>query len=320
MMSVCVKIKKTNWPKLILGLVVLFFLWNLKCEMPQIGQMSHVAYSMASGLPGTGRIPAGQIYGVTTDDGYDGRGVAAAVGALSKKVVTRIVYDGHVPATDYFAGTKQIYQAAYVMGGLLDSLDVKSYSIGAYLGRMREYLHTLGPYVDIWEIGNEVNGEWLGDTNAVIQKISGAFDIAKTSGAVTALTLYYNKGCWADPAHEMFRWIEVNLPLRMKTGLEYVLVSYYEDDCNDLRPDWAAVFARLAKAFPNSRLGIGEMGTTRTSAKRDHLSRYFKMSLPGVISEPRFVGGYFYWYFHQDMVPASKPLWAYFDHLLKLLP
>lgn len=271
-------------------------------------------------LPGTGRIPAGQLYGVTTDNGYDGAGVAASVGALSKKVVTRIVYDEGVAASDYLNGTRQISQASYVMGELLDSFYVKTYSTAAYLARMREYLQVLGSHVDIWEVGNEINGEWLGNTSEVIAKVSGAFDVAKAAGAVTTVTLYYNKDCWANPANEMFRWTEANLPERMKNGLEYVLVSYYEDDCNGLRPDWPAVFSRLATIFPNSRLGIGEMGTTKSGAKQDHLTRYYNLSLPGVIPQPRFIGGYFYWYYHQDMVPATKSLWAFFDDLLRGLP
>ena len=50
------------------------------------------------------------------------------------------------------------------MGEILDSFFVKNISTAAYGTRTTEYLNTLGDNVDIWEIGNEINGEWLGDT------------------------------------------------------------------------------------------------------------------------------------------------------------
>ena len=36
----------------------------------------------------------------------------------------------------------------------------------------------------------------------------------------------------------------------MKTGLDYLLVSYYEVDCHGHKPDWQQVFSQLATMFP----------------------------------------------------------------------
>lgn len=36
--------------------------------------------------------------------------------------------------------------------------------------------------VDIWVIGNEINGEWLGDTAGVVAKMTGAYDVVKAAG------------------------------------------------------------------------------------------------------------------------------------------
>ncbi len=41
-----------------------------------------------------------------------------------------------------------------------------------YKNRVKEYMGVLGNNVDIWEIGNEINGEWLGSKQSVINKIS----------------------------------------------------------------------------------------------------------------------------------------------------
>lgn len=271
-------------------------------------------------LPGTGRIPAGQIYGVTTDDGYNTTTLPDSIRSLSKPMATRIVYDEFVPATDYIAGTTAIYNVSYVMGLLLDSNYFTQYTVAAYANRAIEYYNALKSKVDIWEVGNEVNGEWVGPPADVAAKIAVAYDYIKGQGGVTALTLNYNRGCSASINNDMFYWIENYLPSRMKTGLDYVWVSYYEDDCLGYLPDWNEVFGQLAPMFPNSRVGIGEFGTTNPAKKADMIRRYYNLSIPGVINQGRFVGGYFYWYYMQDMVPKSKPLWSYLNGVLGSLP
>ncbi|MEY4630191.1 MAG: hypothetical protein RIQ81_311 [Pseudomonadota bacterium] len=277
------------------------------------------AARLNSEISKSSRIPTGTLYGITTDDGYDVADLIDSTSSLPRKVVTRIVFDPWIDASEYLPGTTAIYRAGYVMGELLDSFSMKEYSRTQYVRRAHEYLHRLGNVVDIWEVGSEVNGEWLGPTSSVAGKIAGAFDVFKQAGKVTALTLYYNAGCSA-PCHEMFAWANTNLPPRMKTGLDYVWVSYYEDDCLGLLPDWQAVFTRLRSMFPNSKLGIGEMGTTDPTAKQEMLARYYNLSRPGTITVPGFVGGYFYWFYRQDMVPKTNPLWAFFYDLLGGLP
>lgn len=91
----------------------------------------------------------------------------------------------------------------------------------------------------------------------------------------------------------------------MKQGLDYVWISYYEDDCNNLQPDWPQVFQKLATMFPNAKIGFGEVGSIHADKKADYINRYYNMN----INHPNYVGGYFWWYFSQDMVPMTKPLW-----------
>lgn len=135
---------------------------------------------------------------------------------------------------------------------------------------------------------------------------TGAYDKVKAAGKKTALTLYYNKGCYDKADHEMFTWTQANIPARMKTGLDYVLISYYEDDCNGLEPDWNTVFTQLAALFPNSYVGMGECGTTKSASKAAYVERYYGMQ----VDAPHYVGGYFWWYFREDMVPSTNALWT----------
>jgi hypothetical protein len=176
-------------------------------------------------------------------------------------------------------------------------------------------MNELGDNVDIWEIGNEINGEWLGPRDSVVRKMTDGYNIIKYAQKQTALTLYYNKNCWENHDNEMFRWVNQNVPQYMKENLDYVFVSYYEDDCNGYQPDWQKVFDSLYVIFPNSKLGIGECGTKKTSRKAEYMKRYYTMN----ITTPNYIGGYFWWYFKQDCVPYTKILWLTMSKLLSRL-
>lgn len=256
--------------------------------------------------------PSSTIWGVTVDDPWNVEPTVDALARLPRRPLARIVFDEGQPARAYAPVVASIHEVSDVMGELLDSFYVPTVGVPEYVDRAKEYLDTLGTTVDVWEVGNEVNGEWLGASSDVVAKVKGAYDLVKARGRPAALTLYYNEGCWESRDHEMFTWVSANVPASMRAGLDFVWVSYYEDDCNGLQPDWPAVFERLARIFPNAKLGIGECGTTRSAAKSSYLARYYTLDVP----EPRFVGGYFWWYFSSDMVPASRPLWQELHDLI----
>ena len=254
-------------------------------------------------------IDTTRIFGVTIDDPYTNiPEIKTALSSHCVKPTVRIVFDEFVDAADYVDPVTQIKTSAFIMGELLDSYYVDQYSVEQYINRATEYFNSLGNLVDIWEIGNEVNGDWLGNRDSVIAKIQGAYDIIEPTGKKTAITLYFNRDCYANVQNEMFTWINDNLPYSMKQGLDYVLVSYYEDDCNNVvlsRSEWQQVFDSLRVVFPNSKLGIGECGTTNASKKAECMNRYYGME----ITTPGYIGGNFWWYYKQDCVPKNMALW-----------
>lgn len=256
-------------------------------------------------VPGCAQVPD-PLYGVTIDRIGSLPDTVASLGGLTRKATARIVFDEKVSAKQYVTPVTEIKKVGYIMGEILDSFPMHKYSVDSYIARAHEYLDTLGDQVDIWEIGNEINGDWLGKTPDVVAKMTGTYDIIKGAGKTTELTLYYNQGCAKKPSNEMFTWVQDHIPSRMLTGLDYVLVSYYEDDCKGLQPDWPAVFQRLSVIFPNSKIGFGECGTKYKDRKERYIQRYYGLH----IEAPRYVGGYFWWYYSQDMVPKTKPLWA----------
>lgn len=246
------------------------------------------------------RAISSPLLGVTVDSIDDLPQIVESLGSLCRMPTTRIVFD-EVGPDKYATATREIHEVSFVMGELLDSYFVKKHNVRDYVDRARRYVGALGPWVDIWEVGNEVNGQWLGDTPSVIAKVGGAYDVVKATGGRTALTLYHD-----ESSDGMLEWAEHHVPDRLKEGLDYVFVSFYEDHQGGIKPDWQHVFARLTEMFPHAQVGFGEVGTEYRRFKPDYIRRYYGMQ----ISQPNFAGGYFWWYYKQDMVPRTKPLHA----------
>ncbi|MCE1164180.1 MAG: T9SS type A sorting domain-containing protein [Bacteroidetes bacterium] len=256
-----------------------------------------------------GIIDTSRVYGLTLDAVNGLAKIDTALARLYKKPTARIVFDEWIAASDYIQAINEISKYAFIMGELLDSYYVSQYNLAQYTARANEYLAAHGSKVDIWEIGNEINGEWLGTTSDVVQKMDTAYAIFKGAGKKTALTLYYNKDCYENASNEMFYWVNKNVKTSLRNGLDYVWISYYEDDCNGYQPDWQRVFDSLHVLFPNSKIGFGECGTTDTLKKASYMTRYYRMN----ITTPNFVGGYFWWYFKKDCVPYTNPMWSIFN-------
>jgi hypothetical protein len=226
------------------------------------------------------------------------------------------VFDEGQPPSAYAQAVPAVHAVSDVLGEILDSQYVDGVTVAEYTQRASDYLAAFPGTVDVWEVGNEINGNWVG-ANAggvadVVAKMVGAFDLVKAAGGRTELTLY---GCSdSDASHDMFAWAQANVPARMRTGLDYVLVSYYEGDCGAPRSDWPAAFHTLRQMFPSAGVGFGEVGAvdasgnavTDPSIAGPYLQKYYGMT----ITEPGYVGGWFWWYFAEDMVPDTKPMFA----------
>lgn len=265
-----------------------------------------------------GAMPAGPapLYGVTIDAVDNVPAVVDALAHLSRTPTVRIVFDEGMSASHYAAPVAAIRRVAYVMGELADSSTLKTYTAAQLGERATAYVRTLRSSVDIWEIGNEINGEWTGATRDVVAQTLAAYDAVRQAGGRTALTLYYNEGCAEQPSRAMLAWAERHLPQHLRDGLDYVFISFYEDDCKIAPPDWHAVFDRLGALFPHAALGFGEVGTRHAARKPALLAHYYGLT----VAHPRFVGGYFWWYFRQDMVPRSRPLWRSLDAAFLAMP
>jgi hypothetical protein len=146
----------------------------------------------------------------------------------------------------------------------------KAASVAIYLERTKKLYEKLGQYVDIWEIGNECNGDWVGGNfvgainnnqrrKIVVAQMKAAYDFLvakkiqiensnKTNGKnekvpQTSITFYFSgvdkkRHSYENINDEMIGWIKGegahfidDKNNKIKfTNLDYLLVSYYPED------------------------------------------------------------------------------------------
>ena len=103
-----------------------------------------------------------RLYGVTVDDVSNVSQIVASSRNLPETPVTRIYLDVAQPVGYYKTAISELHPVSYLMGELLDSSDQPHISHAAFSERVKSFLAAYGDQIDIWEIGNEVNGNWTG--------------------------------------------------------------------------------------------------------------------------------------------------------------
>ena len=119
------------------------------------------------------------VYGVTLDRIGNLARVVAGERALPERPTSRVYFDVSEPASHYAKAVSELHPVSAVMGELLDSSDATLITTSQYQSRVESFLGVLGSSVDIWEIGNEVNGNWTGPYSTGAAKLQEAFaDVA----------------------------------------------------------------------------------------------------------------------------------------------
>ena len=254
-----------------------------------------------------------RLYGITLDAVEPHAAIVQSLSALPVKPWVRVVLDEFAKPSDYVAPLDALAAAGIpVMAELLDSQFVKDCDVACYTQRAESFYAALGNRVAVWEIGNEINGEWLG--TGAGDKVGAAYDVLAAKGATMALTTYWCPSI--SKAGPMLPWLQANIPERVRTGVAYVFISVYEADCsqpNIPAATWNTAFDALGALFPNAKLGFGEVGIGAKDGKElgtdaekaAYLTRYYTMA----VTHPRYVIGGFWWFGRQDMVPAGTPVW-----------
>jgi hypothetical protein len=262
------------------------------------------------------------VYGVTLDDtaGISRARLAAevhALAALPRRPYVRVVADYGASPADYARALPAIHRVATTILELGDSSELRGVPPAAYAQWVRRFTRRYAQDVDVWEIGNEVNGEWVGPPAEELRRVGLADDAVRAIGGRTMVTVYYNPGCFDRRANELFTWLAAH---RLPAALDYVTISYYPSDCYGYWPSqagWQRVFDRLHARFPRALLGFGEAGTSSrhaTQARRIALWRRYRAVR---IRGDRYVGLGLWWTWAEDAVPATKPFWHAFAASLR---
>ena len=258
------------------------------------------------------RAPLGRtpLWGVTIDGTGGLASMVRTLAGLPRRATARVYFSVTEPARYYAAAVRRISRVSAVMGELLDSSDARRISVRAFGARTESYLHALGRQVSIWEIGNEVNGNWTGPYPAGAAKLARAYDDVTRAGGRTALTLYANQfgpdHCGdgrAEPTPVQFTRRYV--PARVAHGIGYVLLSYYPTQCGGREPSpdlLRQALVQLHRYYPGAALGFGEVGlphpvTTASLGRADQIMRWAYSLRPRL---RYYIGGYFWWYGAQD--------------------
>lgn len=262
--------------------------------------------------------PGPVLYGATIDRTTHLGEMLSALATLPERPTVRIVYDRSEPASYYATATRRLAGSAWVMGELLDSSAERSITAAQLRARTHAYLRALGSYVTIWEVGNELNGDWTGPYPQVAAKARAAFAVVHGAGARTAITLYANdfgpNHC-GDGAHELtpLQFARRYLPMSLRDELDYLLLSYYPTECGGRRPASGVVAAHLKalhRLFPHARLGFGEVGlphpVTPATLHRARQIMRWAYGLDPHLSY--YAGGYFWWYAAEDALRPGAPL------------
>jgi hypothetical protein len=278
------------------------------------------------------------IYGVTLDDLSKMKGIIESLDNLPYKPMVRVVFDKGVSAATYYPLLVKLHQHAYIMGEILDSSEFPT-TLSYYTSRTNEYVSMLNTVVDIWEIANEINGEWLrphpGGSDSTVaseekqigQMVEAAYGIVKDAGGKVAVTLYYNadsKGinCYENWQDSWHTWPMQFLSPTVRNGTDYAFFSYYPyQDCPKLSPNWKDEFLTLESMFPNALVGFGEIGTSSKKAPWEVQSNLITTYYPMVNSfaDPKFIGGVFWWYFAEQMVPYTSQYWQLLNQTISPL-
>lgn len=238
----------------------------------------------------------------------------AAGGAHAPSV--RLVFDAaDRPATWAPVVTSARAHGVRVVGQLLDSSQMARLSMSQWRARVAAFVRGL-PGVTTWEVGNEINGAWLG-RDAATKALFAAAYVKRHSAASTLLTGYWTMG-EDSSSSELFTWFAAHLPASTVRDIDQIGVSVYPEE-HPLGASLGRVLAVLHAQYPRQRIAIAELGYRAADltpvwwwGDRHSLTRA-RTAVNGfytdtVMGQAWSAGGSYWWYFQHD-APQGSPLW-----------
>ena len=211
-------------------------------------------------------------------------------------------------------------QGVSAMGQLFDSTSQSEISLEQFKELVDEALSYPGFEKFIaWEVGNEVNGGWLGE--GMTDKIDFAATRVRERfpNKYICLTFYWY-GMQDSLQSSLFNWIDRNVTQRIKDKIDCVTNSIYVDQ-QPLGFLWDKVQTRIAQLFPTSEVMVGELGFIDPTVvgvfregraewtDEEGAADYIHNRYAAAFATPNAVGGGFWWYFDDEMIEPDSVHW-----------
>ena len=272
-----------------------------------------------------GDATADVMRGVTLDSVDDLGAAERAIDALPFTATVRLVTDPERGPDDYQEAITALSSQARLVVQLVDSTAMAGLGVEEARSRARAFVERYAGQVEVWEVGNEVNGAWAGTGPQEINaKVLAMAEQVRAAGEPTAITvnLWSRPDCYEEEWEDEAAYL-ATVPAPLAGAIDYAFLSAYETACDPVqRPSAAEVgdaLEALGAAFPNARLGIGEIGAQRgedsdsghiisepTRDEKIAVARRW-IGMNGQLAQrfgDRYVGGWFWWYFRQDVADA----------------
>ncbi len=176
---------------------------------------------------------------------------------------------------------------------------------------------------DAYEVGNEVNGDWVlsSGTNTPAARLADAATVVTTNapGKLRVLTLFWQINTAQSTSTSLFNWARANLTSAIRANLDTILLSTYVEQA-PLGLAYDEVMRQMQTEFAGKQIGIGELGywiagqrywwaysnlssgTKATAAQLEPIAdQYYRASLGYAGS----VSGGFWWNFPSEVVPST---------------
>ncbi|MDP3541513.1 MAG: hypothetical protein Q8T11_03485 [Elusimicrobiota bacterium] len=212
-----------------------------------------------------------------------------------------------------------------VMGGVLDSTQwPKTMTPELYAERTKNLvLHYRGK-ISSWEVGSELNGDWIGGVSApftteqVYRTYAAGVDKVKEldPGLETVATLYAWEETAPDREHALSDWLAVQVKRGFGRNLDVVGLSVQPEE-NPLGMGFERVFDATGDALPRQKLMISSLGYVEKEevagywwlapddadgARKDIAILYTTASC----AMPRSLCGGFWWQTLDQMLPPGR--------------
>lgn len=211
-----------------------------------------------------------------------------------------------------------------IMGCVLDTTQWPSaITPDIYAERTRRLVLHYKGQINSWEVGNEINGDWLGGMRNPIpaDRVFDSFQAAAAAvkaiepSLETVATLYWWEGTAPDETHTLFGWLSRYVPRGFGKNVDVVALSLWPED-NPVGMSLERIFERVHGALPDKRLMIGSYGYV----ERDKLTGYWWLDpadvdgarkdlvtlfTPAGLSLDKSAGGGFWWQTLDQMIPSK---------------